>query len=175
MTTRVFEPGGAFSIAEQSIDLSPYERYVGLRPPPGDAARGMLLTDTAHRVDLALVDQDGRPANGRVSVNLYKIAWRWWWEQGRDEGLADFAQASSLVPIATGSVDVENGEGAWEFTVSYPEWGRYLLLAEDASGGHRTGQVLFIDWPGWAGRAPQGCRRRRPDPRPGRRHRKRPR
>ena len=33
-TTRVFEEGGAFSTNRRTARLSPYERYVGVRPPP---------------------------------------------------------------------------------------------------------------------------------------------
>ena len=36
--------------------------------------------------------------------------------------------------------------------IKYPEWGRYLLVAEDKAGGHRAARTLYIDWPGWAGR-----------------------
>ena len=47
---------------------------------------------------------------------------------------------------------LKNGAGAWELEIKYPEWGRYLLVAEDQAGGHRAGRTLYIDWPGWAGR-----------------------
>lgn len=156
LTTRVFESGGAFSILESRAPYSPYERYVGLRTPPGDKARGMLLTDEDHRVDLVMADQDGKPIDGRATVKLYKISWRWWWEKGEDD-LAQFAGASSLTPIASSTVDLEAGTGNWAFQVNYPEWGRYLLLAEDEAGGHRTGKILYIDWPGWAGKARKGA------------------
>jgi uncharacterized protein YfaS (alpha-2-macroglobulin family) len=46
--TRVFEPGGAFSVDRVSYPYHPYTRYVGLSEPPGDKTRGMLLTDTKH-------------------------------------------------------------------------------------------------------------------------------
>ena len=39
---KVFEPSGDFSIGTDQIDYHPYERYVGLRLPKGDAARDML-------------------------------------------------------------------------------------------------------------------------------------
>ena len=47
---------------------------------------------------------------------------------------------------------VANGAGAWELEIKYPEWGRYLLTATDRTGGHRAGKIVYIDWPGWAGR-----------------------
>jgi uncharacterized protein YfaS (alpha-2-macroglobulin family) len=151
-TTRVFEPGGAFSIDRFSIPYSPYERYVGIRTPKGDRTRGMLLTDTKHRVDVALVDPDGGPAgDGEVEVKLYKVDWRWWWEKG-EEDLAAWADASVHTPLSSGVVKVTNGKGAWELEVKYPDWGRYLVTATDRTGGHRTGKVVYVDWPGWAGR-----------------------
>ena len=152
LTTRVFEPGGAFSIDRFSIPYSPYERYVGLRTPKGDKTRGMLLTDTKHRVDIALLDASGSPAgDGEVELKLYKVEWRWWWEKG-EENLAAWADASVHTPLQSGVVKVKNGAGAWELEIKYPDWGRYLVTAEDKTSGHRAGQTLYIDWPGWAGR-----------------------
>ena len=152
LTTRVFEPGGAFSIDRFSIPYSPYTRYVGLRTPKGDKTRGMLLTDTKHHVDIALLNPDGSPAgDGDVELKLYKVEWRWWWEKG-EENLAAWADASVHTPLQSGVVKVKNGAGAWELEIKYPEWGRYLVTAEDKAGGHRAGQTLYIDWPGWAGR-----------------------
>lgn len=151
-TTRVFEPGGAFSTDRFSVPYSPYERYVGLRTPKGDRARGMLLTDTKHRIDVALVDAGGGPAgDGEVELKLYKVEWRWWWEKG-EEDLAAWANASVRTPLQSAVVKVTNGAGAWELEVKYPDWGRYLITAEDKAGGHRAGRTLYIDWPGWAGR-----------------------
>ena len=152
LTTRVFEPGGAFSIDRFSIPYSPYERYVGLRTPKGDRTRGMLLTDTKHRLDVVLLDPDGGPGgSGEVEVRLYKVDWRWWWERG-EEDLAAWADASVHTPLASGTVRVTNGAGAWDFEIKYPDWGRYLITAADKAGGHRAGRVVYIDWPGWAGR-----------------------
>ena len=152
LTTRVFEPGGASSVDRFSIPYSPYERYVGIRTPKGDRTRGMLLTDQKHRVDVALLDAAGQPAgDGEVELKLYKVDWRWWWEKGEGD-LAAWADASVHVPLQSGVVKVKSGAGAWELEIKYPDWGRYLLTAEDKAGGHRAGRTLYIDWPGWAGR-----------------------
>ncbi len=151
MRTRVFEPGGAASMDEFSIPVSPHERYIGIKTPKGDAARGMLLTDVAHTVEIAAVDASGQPvADGQVELALYKISWRWWWESG-SEDLAEYAGTQSHESVASGTATINNGRATWDFQVDYPQWGRYLLLAKDP-GGHTTGKVLYIDWPGWAGR-----------------------
>src|SRR5262249_4052320 len=114
LTTRVFEPGGAFSIDRFSIGYSPDARYVGVRTPRGGKARGMLLTDTKHKVEIALLNPDGTPAgDADVELKLYKVEWRWWWEKG-EEDLAAWAEARVHTPLQTGVVKVKNGAGAWE-------------------------------------------------------------
>ncbi len=151
-TTRVFEPGGAFSIDRFSVPFSPYERYIGVRAPKGDRARGMLLTDTTHELSIVAVDALGRPTgDGEVELKLYKIDWRWWWEKG-ERGLAAWAESTVHTPLASGLVRLHEGAGTWGFEIKYPDWGRYLITAADREGGHRTGQVVYVDWPGWAGR-----------------------
>ncbi|GAK56086.1 alpha-2-macroglobulin domain protein [Candidatus Vecturithrix granuli] len=147
-TTRVFEPSGAFSIDQFSLPYHPYNQYVGLRLPKGDK-RGMLLTDTQHTARFVLLDRQAQPVpSGQVEVKLYKVQWRWWWEEG-----ANYAEAPSFEPLSQGVVDIHNGEGEWSFQIKYPEWGRYLVRACDLNGAHCTGKTVYIDWPGWAGRA----------------------
>lgn len=151
-TTRVFEPGGAFSTNRRSLRFSPYDRYVGVRLPPGDARRGMLLTDTVHTVDIATLSPEGEPVSAAsVDLTLYKIDWRWWWDRSA-ESLARYAESEHSTVVARGRVGTTDGRGTWEFVVNYPDWGRYLLRACDAEGGHCTGRTVYIDWPGWAGR-----------------------
>jgi hypothetical protein len=158
--TRVFEPSGIFSSETASVDFHPYPRYVGLRLPKGDAARGMLLVDKDQRVDLALVDRDGKlvKGGGTVDVALYQLEWRWWWEKG-DESLAQRATELFERPIKKDTVTIgADGRGSWTFQVKYPSWGRYLVRAVDRSSaagpdaGHAAGKIVYIDWPGWAGR-----------------------
>jgi uncharacterized protein YfaS (alpha-2-macroglobulin family) len=155
--TRVFESSGAFSTEQSAVEFSPYDRYVGLRLPRGDAARNMLLTDTEHRADIVLVGGDGKPLGGRTELEcaLYKLQWRWWWEKGGEEA-AEFASALSRKPVAEGKVSADNGRAVWNFQVKYPEWGRYMAVVRDPQGGHAAASELYIDWPGWAGRSTEG-------------------
>ncbi len=77
LTTRVFEPGGAFSIDRFSIPYSPYSRYIGIRTPKGDRMRGMLLTDTKHVLDIVAVDPQGAPGRrdrGRAQALQGRLA-----------------------------------------------------------------------------------------------------
>ncbi|MFQ3547522.1 MAG: MG2 domain-containing protein, partial [Termitinemataceae bacterium] len=152
--TRVFEPTGVFSSEQVAYDFSPYPRYVGIKLPKGDVARGMLLTDTEHQVDIVLLDKDGKLVKDRVTLScaVYKLTWRWWWEKGAEEP-ASFEEALSKVPLLKQDVTISGGTGSWKFMVKYPEWGRYIVTVQDPKGGHGSAQIVYIDWPGWAGRA----------------------
>ncbi|MFZ5568984.1 MAG: alpha-2-macroglobulin family protein [Thermodesulfobacteriota bacterium] len=153
--TRVFEYGGAFSVDRVSYPYHPYQRYVGLRLPPGDSARNMLLTDTRHPARIVLLDPRGKPVpKGRVKVELAKIKWRWWWDKGADE-LAGFASGDEYRPMAATELEVVNGQAEWPFEIKYPEWGRFFVRVTDLEGGHSTGRTFYADWPGWAGRGRQ--------------------
>lgn len=149
---RIYEDEGTWSAEQFSMPYHYYQNYVGLQLPKGDEARGMLLTDTDQVARLAMVDQDGKPVNGRVQLDLFKIEWRWWWEKGEDN-LAQYTEVESSRLIQTGSVDIRNGQGEWKFQVKYPDWGRYMVRVRDLAGGHSAAKVVYIDWPGWAGRA----------------------
>ncbi len=152
--TRVFEQGGDFSIDHFSIPFSPYPGYVGLRTPKGDTKRGMLLTDTTHTIDLVTLTAEGRPVERQnLKYSIHKLSWRWWWNVNASESVDyDGDQSAALVFEGTASTNTE-GRGSFTFRIDYPAWGRYLVRVEDPATGHATGKVVYIDWPGWAGRA----------------------
>lgn len=153
LQTRVFEPSGAFSIDSATVPVSPHPRYVGLKLPRGDAARGMLLTDTDQTVQIVSLDASGQPrGDGEVELTVHKLRWRWWWEKG-EEDPAEFEARESREPVARGRARLKGGRASWSFQVRYPDWGRYLVTVRDVDGTHSAGSVVYIDWPGWAGRA----------------------
>ena len=151
--TRVFEAGGAFSTDRFTIPLHPFQQYVGIKTPQGDKDRQkLLITDSVYTVRVTAVDRDGVAIpRTRVEMMMYKIKWRWWWEQG-SEYLADYVGTSHYKSIFEDTIQVLNGKGSWQFSIKYPDWGRYLIRARDLAGGHVTGDIIYLDWPGWAGR-----------------------
>lgn len=151
--TRVFESGGAFSTHNTRVDYHPYANYVGMRLPKGDASRNMLLTDVKHKVEIASLDAKGKQVSlQQVRVTLYKIDWKWWWDQSGDN-LAQYASSYYNQHIQQSTISTKDGRGEWEFEIKYPQWGRYMIRACDLKGNHCTGQVFYIDWPAWAGKA----------------------
>jgi len=150
--TRVFEQGGAFSTHSTSVTYHPYQNYVGIQIPKGDAARNMLLTDKKQTVSIASLNNRGEPVSlDQIQIALYKVDWKWWWDQSGDN-LAQYANAYYNQQLAQATIQTKDGRGSWEFEVKYPDWGRYMIRACDVKGNHCTGQVFYIDWPAWAGR-----------------------
>ncbi len=152
---RVYEEGGEFSISNASIPYYPYSSFVGVKTPEGDK-RGILLTDEDHEVRIATVDADGNPISRRsVKVELYKLDWKWWWDNSYDY-ISNYVGRSYSDPVSKGIINTSNGEGKWKLRIDHPEWGRYYLKVEDPVSGHSSGQIVYLDWPGWAGKGKRG-------------------
>jgi uncharacterized protein YfaS (alpha-2-macroglobulin family) len=153
-TTKVFEPGGNFSIDNFSIPYHVYNSYLGVKAPKGDRLSGMLLTGEDHKMEIVNVNRDGKllAGNKTVTVEVYKVQWRWWWEQDNQESYANFTQNEYNKLITKQEISLNNGKGAYNLRIDEPEWGRYLILVRDENGGHTTGKSVYIDWPGWAQR-----------------------
>jgi len=157
LITKVYENGGDFSTDVFSVNYSPYESYVGLSVPKGDAAKGMLLTDIQHRFDVATVNEQGNPiAVSDIEVRVYKINQNWWWNES-DSNLSSFNTSSNKKKIITKHIATDaSGKGSFTFELKYPDWGRFLVYVINKKSGHATGKSVFIDWPGWAGKARKG-------------------
>ncbi|WP_062056966.1 alpha-2-macroglobulin family protein [Aquimarina longa] len=152
--TKVYENGGDFSTDVISKDFSPYDTYIGVNVPKGDKARGMLLTDVQHNFEVVSVDDKGKPKSVKdLEVSIYKVDWRWWWDTSEDN-LSSYNSGSYHDRVFTTKVTTSsNGKGSFKFELKYPEWGRYLVRIVDPDGGHATGKIMYIDWPGWAGKS----------------------
>jgi uncharacterized protein YfaS (alpha-2-macroglobulin family) len=151
---KVFEPGGDFSIDHFSMPYNPFSTYAGIRMPEGDRTTGMLLTDQAHAVSIVNVDANGNlvRGNSKVQVELYKVRWRWWWDEDGESDFTNFTQDSYNQLLTKETIELNNGKAAWNLQINSPDWGRYLVRVKDLSSGHTTGQAVYIDYPGWAER-----------------------
>jgi uncharacterized protein YfaS (alpha-2-macroglobulin family) len=149
---RVFEESGDFSVDQFSIPYYPYQSFVGILTPRGDRARGMLLTDTTHQVSIVTINPEGKGiSRSGVDVEIYKLDWRWWWDSS-DNNLGNFISSNYHNPVSRQKINTINGKGRASFRINYPEWGRYLIRASDPVSGHSASKIIYVDWPGWAGR-----------------------
>jgi len=153
-TTKVFEAGGNFSIDNFSIPYHVFNSYYGIQAPKGQSLSGMLVTGKDHQFNIVNVNREGKllAGNKTIEVELYKVQWRWWWEQDDQNSFANFTQNEYNKLIRKESVTLSNGKANWTLRIDEPEWGRYLVLVRDVNGGHVTGKSVYVDWPGWAQR-----------------------
>jgi uncharacterized protein YfaS (alpha-2-macroglobulin family) len=153
---KVFEPGGNFSIQSLSMPYNVYPGYVGIKTPKGSDLSGMLVTGKDHEINIADVDVKGSPFAGsrNVELELYKIQWRWWWDETGNE-MSNFTQDKFNKLVKTESVKLTNGHGKWTLHINQADWGRYLIRIKDPQTGHSTGKVIYADWPNWSERLQQ--------------------
>jgi len=153
---KVFEPGGSFSIQSLSMPYNVYPGYVGIKIPKGSDLSGMLYTDKDNEIDIADVDVKGNAFAGtrNVELELYKIQWRWWWDETGNE-MSNFTQDKFNKLIKTETVKLTNGRGKWNLHINQADWGRYLIRVKDPATGHSTGKIIYVDWPNWSERLQQ--------------------
>lgn len=150
---KVFEPGGAFSVNSISVPYSPFTSYVGIKTPQEEKPWSFLNTGETHTAELINVDKNGNllKDNANVEVQLYKVQWRWWWDDS-GESFSNFTQDKYNKLVSTETVQLNNGKAFWKFRVDKSNWGRYLVLVKDLKSGHKTGEVIYLDEPGWQSR-----------------------
>lgn len=144
---RAFEPSGDFSIDLQTIPYRPYNEFVGLIPPKNTSGRQWLETGADHQVELATVDAQGSPISCRnLVVELYKVTWRWWWEQPA-VGEASYVSNSHDQLVLRTKASTQNGRGNVTIKVEAPQWGRYYLKVTNRDNGNSCGTFVYFDWP----------------------------
>jgi len=154
-SVKVFEEGGDFSVDRFTMPYAPYPNFVGIKVPEPENKYGYSLdTDKDHKVSVATVDAQGKPAAVQgLQWKLYKVRWNWWWERSSGD-LSNYVGSESTTPVSEGTVNTDgNGKGSFNIKVNHPEWGNYLVRIEDPNGGHATGQTVYIDWPSSVSRA----------------------
>lgn len=147
-TTRVFEKGGNFSIDRFSEPYSPFEQYVGLGIP--NSNEESLLNGKKHPFPIVILDENGKKVskNSKIHVKIYRMQWRWWYEENEDEQVNFLGRNGNMVVYDTIFAAV-NGEGKFNFGIGDHDYGRFMLVVSDEDGGHQTGKIISIDYPYW--------------------------
>lgn len=83
LTTRVFEPGGDFSVTTAGFKYSPYKEYVGIKLP--DSEDNWYAAGKPLAIAGAVLTATGKPVSDReIEVEVYTLEWRWWWDSEND-------------------------------------------------------------------------------------------
>ncbi|MFH0867272.1 MAG: MG2 domain-containing protein, partial [Bacteroidota bacterium] len=144
--TIVYEAGGDFSTDNFSMSYHPYKTYAGLYVPENKNGDKMLYTDNAYSLGLINVDYNGNlVSNSKLKVEVYKLLWRWWWDNSETTSEASFTSSSYNKLIDSVTVSATQGTGTYSFKVEDDDWGRYLIRVTDKASGHITGKIVYAD------------------------------
>jgi len=142
----VSEPGGDFSTFTHSALYHPYLQYAGIRLPQDPWGYRTLDKGKSSTIQFVSVDPAGKAQAGRkLTVGLYQMDWRWWWEEYGGSYAAynssDHLKAIQKTNLTTNA----NGLAEWKVTVN--QWGRYLIRVCDPVSGHCSGDFAYAGWP----------------------------
>ncbi len=145
--TRVFEPGGDFSINRFTAKVSPFDKYAGIKVPWSDEKYRKLHTAEDHEFEIQTLSSNGRPVAARnITLSVYKLEWRYWWSRS-GENLASYAGRTYHKPVYNKTINTgADGKGSFSLNIPKSRWGRYLVLA-DLPSGNTAGEVVYFDWP----------------------------
>ncbi len=142
----VSEQGGDFSIQSNTSSYHPYKYYTGIKLPSDPWGYHTLNINSASNIQLASIDAKGKAqGNRKLSVGLYELEWRWWWEQ-RDNAFADYNTTNHTKAIQKTNITT-NANGLAEWKVNIDHWGRYLVRVCDLESGHCSGDFAYAGWP----------------------------
>lgn len=147
--TKVFENGGDFSQDFTSKKYSPFRSYVGVKMEQGSNWLMALDTEKKHKIAIASVNEYGKSLDGKVTIELYKMDWNWWWEGDGENEITHYINRRSQDLIKTESFNVSKGKSFYQ--LSFPEagWGKYLVRIIDSKSGHSCSKTFFGRYSSW--------------------------
>ncbi|MDI6400735.1 MG2 domain-containing protein [Balneolaceae bacterium ANBcel3] len=149
LQTRVFEESGNFSTNRSQVRYIPFDRLAGFRISGRDRSSDVLQRDRNYTVETVLLESDGQPvSSGEVTVELYRLDWRWWWQR-REENLSQFFARANRTPVLTQTLTTgADGKATMDFPMDDLRWGRYMIKVHDATSNtaHASGEVVFVGW-----------------------------
>ena len=153
MTVKVFEPGGNFSIDNISMPYHPYATYAGVKIPEGDKKWGYIANNKTQSFNIVNVSTGGEilKGNSDVEVEMYKIHWRWWWDN--TDYISNFSESEYNKLLKKETLKLVNGKGVFNYPFKESEYGRYLITVKDKRSGHKTGKIFYVDDDGWQRRS----------------------
>ena len=150
LSVKVFEPGGNFSVDNVAMPYNPYSTYIGIKIPEVDKQWGYLNCGKTQSFQIVDVNTKGELINGTTDadVELYKIQWRWWWDNSGDN-ISNFTENEYNKLIKKETIKLVGGKGIFNNKFKEDEYGRYLILIKDKSSSHKTGKIFYVEDDSW--------------------------
>lgn len=143
---KAFEKGGDFSIFNKKMEYSPYGQYAGVSIPKNQSGEKRLEIGKDGKLRLAAVDEKGNALKNRnLTVGLYRVDWRWWWDAGEDY-VSQFNSGNHFNALKSETV-VTGADGSAAWNVNVDSWGRYMVRVCDTESGHCSGDFFYAGYP----------------------------
>lgn len=144
--SRIFETGGDASTDNFSIPYHPFDVYTGVEIPKNKYGSKELEVNKDGTIDFVALSEKGQPLNGRkLSVGLYRVEWRWWWDRGEDY-VTQYNSTRHLDALQRTDLTT-NSSGIAQWNINVNQWGRYMIRVCDNESGHCSGDFFYAGFP----------------------------
>ncbi|MBK7873798.1 MAG: hypothetical protein IPJ74_25630 [Saprospiraceae bacterium] len=144
--TRVFERGGDFSTDNFTLSYNPFSAYTGVNIPENKYGEKQLDVNKNSTLNFVAIDAKGNPIRNRnLSIGIYRVEWRWWWDEGYDY-VSRFNTSDHYAAIQKRTVTT-NAQGQANWSMKVDNWGRYLVRVCDTESGHCAGDFFNAGYP----------------------------
>ena len=139
-------PGGGLNQESQRFEIDPFQRYVGIKDLRGEGWQGSLKVRDKLNVPIVLLDRDGEKVSGKhkLRVQLMKYKNSWWIDRYALSRNASYKRSQYWTSVGEFTVDVINGEGAFQHQVEEYGKGSFMIVVQDGTKGHQAANYYTI-------------------------------
>lgn len=138
----VIEDGGRAVSSYQVADLHCYERYIGIKPVTAD---NYCNLNQPYQVKYIVLNHDGKPVEkGELNVEVFRITWNSIYRKNAS-GKYEYVSEEEQESVYKGKLSLGKGEQSFEFTPK--DYGRHLIVIQDAEGPSRATLSFYAS--GW--------------------------
>lgn len=147
LNARVLEKGGRPNTGVASVNLDPYQHYVGIQRP--ETRYGYARIGNEVQIPAIAINAQGSAVAGRpLQYRIYHARQYWWWEfDSRQEYELRFKKDVAKEIVASGTVISKSLPEMIPFTPE--DQGVYLVEVQDGTNGHSA--AFFMEAWGWGG------------------------
>ena len=143
-TFQAYEPSGEFSTSYNSIRMSPFNTYVGIRTEMDKDNWGSryIRSGKPHKFEVATVNAEGKGVNASgLHAEIYHVDWSWWWDASGQ--IASYMAGKSKELFFEQNVSTSAGKGSFSYDFADAPDGLYFVRVTDR-GGHATSMLCEV-------------------------------
>ena len=142
--TRVFEKSGNYSEDFTSVNVNPYESYVGVFIAQDRWGDYSINTNKNEAIEIVALDKKGIPQkNKKLNIGIYNASWRWWYR--RNSSNIFQYNSSEHYSAEEKAVLKTDAQGRIFYKPELNGYGSYMVRVCDTESGHCTGQLFYSD------------------------------